>query len=105
MLATPQFFLRFSLEEVTMGQQGFAPKSNSSPAKKSLGFPWYFAIDDRLAQIIGTPDGSMDIQLFNPETGEMESDLTYLPYCFEPGRNVQRLSAVEFQQRIDALKA
>jgi hypothetical protein len=71
---------------------------------KDAGFPWYFAIDDRLVKVVATPDGGMDVLILNLLTGKLERDQAYLARCFEPGRNVQRLSEAEFNARIEALR-
>jgi hypothetical protein len=68
-------------------------------------FPWYFTIDDRPVKIISAPSGGMDVLVANLTTGKLERDMQYLAYCFEPGKNVQRLSEAEFNTRLAALKA
>ena len=72
---------------------------------QATDFPWYFAIDDRLVKVIATRSGGMDVLLANLTTGKLERDMEYLAYCFEPGKNVQRLSEAEFDARMAALKA
>ena len=72
---------------------------------QATDFPWYFSIDDRLVKVIATPSGGMDVLLANLTTGKLERDMEYLAYCFEPGKNVQRLSEAEFNTRMAALKA
>lgn len=67
---------------------------------QNAGFPWYFAIDDRLVKVIATADGGMDVLLFNPETRALERNMDYLAQCFEPGKDVQRLSEAEFKAKI-----
>ena len=67
---------------------------------QKAGFPWYFAIDDRLVKVIATSSGGMEVLLFNPETGELERNMDYLARCFEPGKDVQRLSEVEFKAKL-----
>lgn len=69
------------------------------------GFPWYFAIDDRPVKVIATASGGMDVLIANLMTGKLERDMQYLAYCFEPGKNVQRLSETEFNDRLAALRA
>ena len=69
------------------------------------GFPWYFAIDDRPVKVIATPSGGMDVLIADLTTGKLERDMQYLAYCFEPGKNVQRLSEAEFNDRIADLRA
>ncbi|HIK17097.1 MAG TPA: hypothetical protein IGS53_17665 [Leptolyngbyaceae cyanobacterium M33_DOE_097] len=64
------------------------------------GFPWYFAIDDRLVKVVATPDGGMDVLVLDPSTGQLEQNLAYLAQCFEPGRAVERLTEAEFTTRI-----
>lgn len=72
---------------------------------QASGFPWYFAIDDRPVKVVATPNGGMDVLIANLATGKLERDMQYLAYCFEPGKNVQRLSEAEFNTRLAALKA
>ncbi|XHX76146.1 MAG: hypothetical protein RBJ76_17035 [Stenomitos frigidus ULC029] len=72
---------------------------------QATDFPWYFAIDDRLVKVIATRNGGMDVLLANLTTGKLERDMEYLAYCFEPGKNVERLSEVEFNARMATLKA
>ncbi len=69
------------------------------------GFPWYFTIDDRPVKVVATANGGMDVLIANLTTGKLERDMQYLAYCFEPGQNVQRLSAEEFNTRLAALRA
>lgn len=66
-------------------------------------FPWYFTIDDRPVKVIATPSGGMDVLIANLTTGKLERDMQYLAYCFEPGKNVQRLSEAEFNARVASL--
>lgn len=70
---------------------------------QASGFPWYFTIDDRPVKVIATPGGGMDVLIANLTTGKLERDMQYLAYCFEPGKNVQRLSEAEFNARVTAL--
>ncbi len=72
---------------------------------QTADFPWYFAIDDRPVKVIATPGGGMDVLIANLTTGKLERDMQYLAYCFEPGKNVQRLSEAEFNARMATLKA
>jgi hypothetical protein len=69
-------------------------------SKQDVGFPWYFAIDDRLVKVIATSSGGMEVLLFNPATGELERNMDYLSRCFEPGKDVQRLSEAEFKTKL-----
>lgn len=69
------------------------------------GFPWYFTIDDRPVKVIAMPNGGMDVLIANLTTGKLERDTQYLAYCFEPGKNVQRLSEAEFNARLAALRS
>ena len=72
---------------------------------QTADFPWYFAIDDRPVKVIATPNGGMDVLIANLNTGKLERDMQYLAYCFEPGKNVQRLSEAEFNDQMAAFKA
>ncbi|MBW4579366.1 MAG: hypothetical protein KME42_07305 [Tildeniella nuda ZEHNDER 1965/U140] len=71
---------------------------------QASSFPWYFTIDDRPVKVIATPSGGMDVLIANPATGKLERDMEYLAYCFEPGKNVQRLSEAEFNARVASLR-
>lgn len=71
--------------------------------QSDAGFPWYFAIDDRPVKVVPTADGGLDVLILNPSTGELERDMAYLSRCFEPGKNVARLSESEFNTRLTAL--
>jgi hypothetical protein len=71
---------------------------------KDLGFPWYFAIDERPVKVVASPDGGMDVLILNPQTGKLERDMAYLARCFEPGQHVQRLSEAEFNAQVEAWK-
>lgn len=72
--------------------------------RQDSGFPWYFTIDDRPVKVIATPGGGMDVLIVNLLTGKLERDMQYLAYCFEPGKNVQRLSEAEFNARLSAFR-
>lgn len=68
-------------------------------------FPWYFLVDDRPLKVMPSADGGMDVLILDPDTGELKQDLAYLAYCFEPGQNVQRLSASEFETQVAQIRA
>jgi hypothetical protein len=72
---------------------------------QTANFPWYFAIDDRPVKVAAAPSGGMDVLIANLTTGKLERDMQYLAYCFEPGKNVQRLSEAEFNARMASLRA
>lgn len=71
---------------------------------QASGFPWYFTIDDRPVKVIAAPNGGMDVLIANLTTGKLERDMQSLADCFEPGKNVQRLSEAEFEACVAALQ-
>jgi hypothetical protein len=77
---------------------------NKAMAGQKANFPWYFTIDKRPVKVVATADGGMDVLVLNSVTGELERNLEYLARCFEPGKDVERISEEEFIRRLAALK-
>ncbi len=73
----------------------------------SRPYPWYYAVNDRPVMVVRTPDGGLDTLVFDWRTGGFVPDRSYVARVSETGigKDVDSLSAPEFERLVGALRA
>lgn len=64
----------------------------------------YYTVNDRPVKMVPTIDGGRKVLVMNLQTGEFESDMSYLSRCYNPEQDVEQLSETIFERYISELR-
>lgn len=64
----------------------------------------YYTVNDLPIKMVPTTDGGRRVLVMNLDTGDFESDMSYLSRCYNPEQDVDRLSEAMFDRYVTKLR-
>lgn len=71
-----------------------------------MDLPAYFIVGDRPVRFLPTPEGGLDIEALNWQTGAFERDMSYLTRCLgpSPSEEADQVDEATFWRQVEAMR-
>jgi hypothetical protein len=67
--------------------------------------PWFYLVNDKPVKMVQTPDGGMDVLVYDFDTGDFVRDFDYLPICLEHTTDIDSIDEEAFNSYVQHLQS